>query len=83
MTATSTRQGLLGIKLIDTKTRNLAWRMFASAKLIHTDSDKIWNTADDNIKKAFNSYPPSTKAIETKKKEWAKESATTKSSPSQ
>jgi len=41
MTAYSTRQGTLGIELINAKTKDLAWRMFASAKLYHTDPDKI------------------------------------------
>ena len=59
MTAYSTRQGTLGIELINAKTKDLAWRMFASAKLHHTDPDKIWKIADDNIKNAFNGYPPS------------------------
>jgi hypothetical protein len=80
MTAYSTRQGTLGIELINAKTKDLAWRMFASAKLYHTDPDKIWKTADDNIKNAFNGYPPSPKATETKKKEWAKEDAAKKPS---
>jgi Domain of unknown function (DUF4136) len=80
MAAYSTRQGTLGIELINAKTKNLAWRMFASAKLYHTDPDKIWKTADDNIKNAFTAYPPSPKAIEAKKKEWAKEDAAKKTS---
>ena len=80
MTAYSTRQGTLGIELINAKTKDLAWRMFASAKLYHTDPDKIWKTADDNIKNAFSGYPPSPKAIEGKKKAWAKEDAAKKPS---
>jgi hypothetical protein len=80
MTAYSTRQGTLGIELINAKTKDLAWRMFASAKLYHTDPDKVWKTADDNIKNAFNGYPPSPKAIEAKKKEWAKEDGAKKPS---
>jgi hypothetical protein len=78
MTANSTRQGLLGIELINAKTKDLAWRLFVSAKLYHTDPNKIWKTADDNIKSAFQDYPPSPKAIEAKKKEWAKEDAAQK-----
>lgn len=73
MSASTTRQGTLAIELIAGKTRDLAWRMFASAKLTETDPEKIWKTADDNIKNAFNDYPPTPKAIESKKKEWAKE----------
>jgi len=73
-------QGTLGIELIDAKARELAWRMFVSVKLIHSDSAKIWKTADSNIKNAFKSYPPSPKAVEAKKQQWAKEDAAKKPS---
>lgn len=72
MSTPVTHKGLLGIELIDTKAQDLAWRLFVSEKIIHNDPDKIWKTADNNIKKAFKSYPPSPKAIEEKKAEWAK-----------
>ncbi len=68
-------QGTLGIELIDAKARELAWRMLVSVKLIHSDPDKIWKTAESNIKKAFKDYPPSPKAVEAKKQQWAKEDA--------
>jgi hypothetical protein len=71
----STHQGTLGIELINAKTRDLVWRMFASVKLIHTNPDKIWKTADSNVKNAFKRYPPSPKAVEAKKQQWAKEDA--------
>ncbi|MGB9472226.1 MAG: DUF4136 domain-containing protein [Candidatus Acidiferrum sp.] len=73
MESYTTHQGMLSIELISAKTRGLVWRMIASVKLIHTDPDKIWKTADSNIKDAFKSYPPSPKAIEAKKQQWAKE----------
>lgn len=72
MSTPVTHKGLLGIELIDAKARDLAWRLFVSEKIIHNDPDKIWRTADSNIKKAFKNYPPSTKAIQEKKIEWAK-----------
>ena len=72
MSTPVTHKGLLGIELIDVKTRDLAWRLFVSEKIIHNDPDKIWKTADNNIKKAFKNYPPSAKAIEEKKAERAK-----------
>jgi hypothetical protein len=75
MSASTTRQGTLAIELIEATTQDLAWRMFASAKLIHTDPDKNWKTADENIQNAFKGYPPSPKAIEAKKKQWDKEDA--------
>ena len=72
MSTPVTHKGLLGIELIDTKARDLAWRLFVSEKIIHNDPDKIWKTADKNILKAFKSYPPTAKAIEEKKAEWVK-----------
>jgi hypothetical protein len=80
MESHTTHQGMLAIELIDAKTRRLVWRMFASVKLIQTDPDKIWKTADSNIKDAFKSYPPSPKAIEAKKQQWAKEDSAKKPS---
>jgi len=76
----TTHQGMLAIELIAAKTRGLVWRMFVSVKLIQTDPDKIWKTADNNIKDAFKSYPPSAKAIEAKKQQWAKEDSAKKPS---
>ena len=78
MSTPVTHKGLLGIELIDTKARDLAWRLFVSEKIIHNDPDKIWKTADHNIIKAFKSYPPTTKAIEEKKAERAKPDAAKK-----
>ena len=75
MDASVTHQGTLSIELIDPRSHDLAWRMFASVKILHTDPDKIWKTADSNIKNAFKRYPPSSKDIEAKKKQWAKEDA--------
>jgi hypothetical protein len=72
MSTPVTHKGALGIELIDTKARDLAWRLFVSEKIIHNDPDKIWKTADSDIIKAFKSYPPTAKAIEEKKAEWAK-----------
>jgi len=76
-------QGTLGIELIDEKARDLAWRLFAHVRIIQTDPDKIWKTADSNIKNAFKRYPPSPKDIEVKKQQWAKEDAAEKSSQHQ
>jgi len=72
MSTPVTHKGLLGIEIIDTKTRDLAWRLFVSEKIIHNDPDKIWKTADKNIISAFKNYPPAADAIEKKKAEWAK-----------
>jgi hypothetical protein len=78
MSTPVTHKGLLGIELIDAKARDLAWRLFVSEKIIHNDPDKIWKIADKNILKAFKSYPPTAKAIEEKKAEWAKIDASKK-----
>jgi hypothetical protein len=80
MESYTNHQGMLGIELIDAKTSGLAWRMFASVKLLHNDPAKIWKTADNNIKEAFRSYPPSPKAVEAKKKQWAKDDSAKKPS---
>lgn len=80
MDATTTRKGTLAIELIDTASRELAWRLFASAKLIHNNPDKIWKQVDKEIKDAFKGFPPSSKAIAEQKAEWAKQDAAKKSS---
>lgn len=72
MSTPVTHKGTLGIELIDAKTRDLAWRLFVSEKIIHSDPDKIWKIADNNIIKGFKSYPPTAKAIQEKKAEWDK-----------
>lgn len=72
MSTPVTHKGVLGIELIDAKARDLAWRLFVSEKIIHNDPDKIWKTADSNIKNGFKSYPPTAKAIEEKKAERAR-----------
>ena len=79
MSTPVTHKGLLGVELIDARASDLAWRLFVSEKIIHSDPDKIWKTADNNIKKAFKSFPPTAKAIEEKKAEWAKMDAAKKS----
>jgi hypothetical protein len=80
MDTPSTQKGTIGIELIDAKARDLAWRLFISEKIINIDPDKIWKTADNNIKKAFKSYPPTAKAVEEKKQQWAKVDAAKKPS---
>jgi len=72
MSTPVTHKGVLGIELIDAKKRDLAWRLFVSEKIVHSDPNKIWKTADSGIKKAFKNYPPTAEHIEEKKAEWAK-----------
>ena len=80
MSTPVTHEGLLGIEMIDAKSKDLAWRLFVSEKIIHNDPDKIWKTADKNIVKAYKSYPPSPQAIKEKKEEWAKQDSAKKPS---
>lgn len=69
VSASSVREGALILDLIDPKTRSLTWRLYLIRKL--TNPDKDWKKADDEIAKAFESYPPSEKEKEEKKKERA------------
>jgi hypothetical protein len=78
MSTPVTHEGLLGVEMIDAKSKDLAWRLYVSEKIIHNDPDKIWKTADKNIVKAYKSYPPSAEAIKEKKAEWAKQDAAKK-----
>jgi uncharacterized protein YheU (UPF0270 family) len=83
METSTTHVGTLGIDLIDPHSRDLAWRMLVNVKIFHTEPEKIWKTADSNIKNAFKRYPPSPKEIEEKKQQWAKEDAAKKPSQPQ
>lgn len=80
METSTTHMGTLGIDLIDPHSRDLAWRMLVNVKIINSHPEKIWKTADSNIKDAFKRYPPSPKDIEEKKQQWAKEDAAKKTS---
>jgi hypothetical protein len=71
MSIQSTREGLLVVDLIDTKNKDLAWRLYGAEKIINVD--KGWKKADEDFTKGFESYPPSAKQIEDKKKERANE----------
>lgn len=67
VSASSAKEGSLIIDLIDTHSKDLAWRLY----LIHriTTPDKEWKKADDEITRAFESFPPSPKERDAKKKE--------------
>lgn len=69
VSASSAREGSLVLDLIDAKAKSLAWRLYLIRKI--TSLDKDWNKADDEITKAFESYPPSAKEKEEKQKERA------------
>ena len=73
VTASSAKDGSLIIDLIDPRSKNLAWRLYLIHKV--TTPDKEWKKADEEITKAFDSYPPSSGEISAKKKERAAHSA--------
>lgn len=76
----SINEGILGIELIDARIRSLAWRMFATEKVYHTEPAKILKVVDKSIKKGFQGYQPSAQDIASKKEQWAREDAEKKTS---
>jgi hypothetical protein len=69
VSSSSVREGALIIDLIDLRSKNLAWRLYLVHKI--TAPDKEWKKANEEITKAFDSFPPSNNEKEAKKKEWA------------
>lgn len=67
--ASSSKEGCLIVDLIDPRTKSLAWRVYLTRKL--SNADKDWKKADEEFTKAFESYPPSNKEKEVKRKERA------------
>lgn len=69
VSASSAREGSLLVDLIDAKRKNLAWRLYLIRKI--TNADKDLKKVDDEFTKAFESFPPSDKEKEEKRKERA------------
>jgi len=69
VSAASRKEGALLIDLIDPKSKGLVWRLYLVHKI--TEPEKEWKKADDEITKGFESFPPSAKAVDGKKKERA------------
>jgi hypothetical protein len=69
MTAQSSLEASLVIDLIDPKRKDLAWRVYLGQKI--GGSDSIWPKVLSEIPKGFESYPPSKKQIDEKRKERA------------
>jgi Domain of unknown function (DUF4136) len=69
VSASSAKEGCLIIDLIDPRTKDLAWRLYMIHKI--TLPDKEWKKAEDELTKGFESYPPSDKEREERKKERA------------
>ena len=67
--ATTTREGSLLLDLIDVKRKDLAWRLFLEQKILNVD--KVWEKVNKEIAKGFESYPPTEKEKEEKRKERA------------
>ena len=62
---------MLVLDLIDANHRDLAWRLYLVRKIVNVEKD--WKKADADFTKGFESYAPSAKLIEEKKKERANE----------
>ncbi len=69
VSASSAKEGCLLIDLIDPRSKDLAWRLYLIHKI--TLPDKEWKKADDELTRGFESYPPTDKEKEEKKKERA------------
>jgi hypothetical protein len=69
MRSESALDASLVIDLIDPNRKDLAWRLYMEQKIV--DDDSIWNKVLNEISKGFESYPPSKKQIEEKRKERA------------
>jgi hypothetical protein len=69
MTEQSSLEASLVIDLIDPKRKDLAWRLYLGEKI--GGSDSIWPKVLSQIPKGFESYPPSKKQIDEKRKERA------------
>jgi len=74
MSASSTCEGMLVLDLIDAKNKDVARRLYLVRKIVKVDKD--WKKADQDFSNGFESYPPSAKQIEQKKKERANEKPT-------
>jgi hypothetical protein len=69
MNAQSIDEGSLLIDLIDVKAKDLAWRLYLEQKILNRND--VWKTVNQEITKAFESFPPTDKEKEEKRKERA------------
>lgn len=69
VSASSVKEGSLLIDLVDPRTKSLSWRVYLIHKI--TLPDKEWKKADEELTRGFESFPPSEKEIDAKKKERA------------
>lgn len=73
VSATATKENSLIIDLIDSKSKDLAWRIYMIRKI--ANSEKDWKKTDEELTRGFEDYPPSDVDKEAKKKERAAHSA--------
>jgi hypothetical protein len=69
----TTRNGSLMIDLIDTKRRDLAWRLLLQQQILNVD--KLPQKIDKEISKGFESFPPTEKDKQEVRNEHAKQAA--------
>jgi hypothetical protein len=69
MNAQDIQGGSLLIDLIDVKAKNLAWRVLLEQKVLNAND--VWKKVNEELSKAFASFPPSEKQREEKRKERA------------
>ncbi|HWO29215.1 MAG TPA: DUF4136 domain-containing protein [Candidatus Acidoferrum sp.] len=69
----TTRNGSLMIDLIDTRRRDLAWRLFLQQQILNVD--KLPQKIDKEISKGFESFPPTEKEKQEVRNEHAKQAA--------
>jgi hypothetical protein len=69
VSASSGKEDSLVIDLIDPRSRDLTWRLYLTRKI--TSPDKEWKKEDEELTRAFDSFPPSEKERDEKKKERA------------
>ena len=69
MNAQDIEGGSLLIDLIDAKAKNLAWRMLLEQKVLNANN--VWKKVNEEISKAFMSFPPSEKQKAAKRRERA------------
>jgi hypothetical protein len=69
MNAQNVEGGSLLIDLIDAKRKGLAWRVYLDQKVVNPNN--VWTKVNEEVTKAFNSFPPTEKEKEEKRKERA------------
>jgi Domain of unknown function (DUF4136) len=69
MNAQDVEGGSLLVDLIDPKRKDLAWRVYLDQKVVNPNN--VWTKVNEEITKAFKSYPPTEKEKEEKRKERA------------